>query len=92
MKKSLLTVACASLLLATACKNNKQMDNPFLGEWNTPYNIPDFEKIKPEHYLPAFDEGMKQQKSEIDAIVNNTEAPSLPSALTLKRWKLSQRR
>lgn len=57
------------------------MDNPFLGEWNTPYNIPDFEKIKPEHYLPAFDEGMKQQKAEIDAIVNNTEAPSFENTI-----------
>ena len=81
MKKSLLTIACATLLLATACKNNKQMDNPFLGEWNTPYNIPDFEKIKPEHYLPAFDEGMKRQKAEIDAIVNNPEAPTFANTI-----------
>ena len=43
MKKSLLIIGCAMLLLATACKNKNDMDNPFFGEWNTPYGIPDFE-------------------------------------------------
>ncbi|MBQ6956849.1 MAG: M3 family metallopeptidase [Bacteroidales bacterium] len=81
MNKTTILFACATLLLATACKNNKQMDNPFLGEWNTPYDIPDFEKIKPEHYLPAFEEGMKRQKAEIDDIVNNQEAPTFGNTI-----------
>ena len=81
MKKSLLIIGCATLLLATACKNKNDMDNPFFGEWNTPYGIPDFEKIKPEHYMPAFEEGMKRQKAEIDAIVNNSEAPTFENTI-----------
>ncbi len=82
MKKSLLIAGCATLLMVTACKNKgNDMDNPFFGEWNTPYNIPDFEKIKPEHYMPAFEEGMKRQKAEIDAIVNNTEAPTFANTI-----------
>ncbi len=81
MKKNLLIIGCAALLLTTACKNKQSMDNPFFGEWNTPYNIPDFEKIKPEHYMPAFEEGMKQQKAEIDAIVNNPEAPTFENTI-----------
>lgn len=81
MKKTLLTISCAALLLATGCKNKKEMDNPFLGEWNTPYNIPDFEKIKPEHYIPAFEEGMKRQKTEIEAIMNNPEAPTFENTI-----------
>ncbi|MBR4715436.1 MAG: peptidase M3, partial [Bacteroidales bacterium] len=81
MKKSLLIIGCATLLLATACKNKNDMDNPFFGEWNTPYGIPDFEKIKPEHYMPAFEEGMKRQKAEIDAIVNNSEAPTFANTI-----------
>ncbi len=72
MKKSLLILACAGLALATGCKQ-KDMDNPFLAEWNTPYGIPDFEKIKPEHYLPAFDAAMQQQNDNIDAIVYNPQ-------------------
>ncbi len=82
IKKSILIAGCATLLMVTACKNKgNDMDNPFFGEWNTPYNIPDFEKIKPEHYMPAFEEGMKRQKAEIDAIVNNTEAPTFANTI-----------
>ncbi len=91
MKKTLLTIGCAALLLMTACKNKNNMENPFLaafpadeqtqGQWNTPYNIPDFKKIKPEHYMPAFEEGIKRQKAEIDAIVNNSEAPTFANTI-----------
>lgn len=81
MNKRLLIIGCAALTLAAACKNKDNMDNPFFGEWNTPYGIPDFEKIKPEHYMPAFEEGIKQQKAEIDAIANNTEAPTFANTI-----------
>ena len=57
------------------------MDNPFFAPWGTPYEIPDFAKIKTEHYMPAFQEGMKQQLEEIDAIVNNSEAPSFENTI-----------
>ncbi len=76
------------MLLFAGCKNNSDTmdstnlkDNPFLSEWNTPYNIPDFSRIKPEHYMPAFEEGMRQQKAEIDAIVNNSEAPTFENTV-----------
>lgn len=81
MNKRLLIIGCAALTLMAACKNKDNMDNPFFGEWNTPYGIPDFEKIKPEHYMPAFEEGIKQQKAEIDAIANNTEAPTFANTI-----------
>ena len=66
-------------LMATGCKKN--MDNPFFSSWGTPYEIPDFGKIKTEHYMPAFEEGMKQQMAEIDAIVNNPEAPTFENTV-----------
>lgn len=81
MNKKISIIACAALLLATGCKNKDTMDNPFFGEWNTPYNIPDFEKIKPEHYIPAFEEGMKLQKAEIEAIANNNDAPTFANTI-----------
>ena len=80
MKKTLIIAAAATLLL-TGCKNQKEMDNPFFAEWNTPYEIPDFGRIKTEHYMPAFREGMKQQMAEIDAIVNNSEAPTFENTV-----------
>ena len=56
-------------------------DNPFMQEWNTPYGVPPFEKIKIEHYLPAFKEGMRQQNEIIDNIVNNTEDPTFGNTI-----------
>ena len=80
MKKTLFIAGfAAATLLTTGCK--KSMDNPFFTEWGTPYEIPDFGKIKTEHYMPAFEEGMKQQTAEIDAIVNNPEAPTFENTI-----------
>ncbi|MBR6441503.1 MAG: M3 family metallopeptidase [Bacteroidales bacterium] len=79
MKRTLLTLCCAAMLLTTGCK--KTMENPFFTAWDTPYGIPDFQKIKPEHYMPAFEEGMKRQKAEIDSIVNNPEAPTFENTV-----------
>ncbi|MBQ6237112.1 MAG: M3 family metallopeptidase [Bacteroidales bacterium] len=81
MNKRLIIIGCAALTLMAACKNKDNMDNPFFGEWNTPYGIPDFEKIKPEHYMPAFEEGIARQKAEIDAIANNSEAPTFANTI-----------
>ena len=79
-KTTLVALGFAAMtLLATGCK--KTMDNPFFNEWGTPYEIPDFAKIKTEHYMPAFEEGMKRQMEEIDAIVNNSEAPTFANTV-----------
>lgn len=79
--KRILIMGCAVIAMVTACKNDKEMENPFFGEWNTPYNIPDFERIKPEHYMPAFEEGIKRHNAEIEAIVNNSEAPTFANTV-----------
>ena len=84
--KHTLFLAAAATLLAVGCQNKQSNNmndtaNPFFAEWNTPYNIPDFSRIKPEHYMPAFEEGIRQQKSEIDAIVNNTETPTFENTI-----------
>jgi len=81
MKKNHLLIAglAAATLLTSGCK--KSMDNPFFSQWGTPYEIPDFAKIKTEHYMPAFEEGMKRQMAEIDAIVNNPDAPTFENTI-----------
>ena len=81
MKKSLFTIAVASLVVMSACKNRDNMDNPFFSDWGTPYNIPAFEKIKPEHYMPAFEEGMRRQNAAIDSIVNNPEPATFENTI-----------
>lgn len=87
MKRNIciMTMVVATALLTSGCKDKNEetvlKDNPFMEEWDTPYGVPPFDKIKPEHYLPAFEEGMKQQKENIEAIVNSTEEPTFANTI-----------
>jgi peptidyl-dipeptidase Dcp len=50
--------------------------NPFLSEYNTPFDVPPFGRIKTEHYLPAIRSGIEEQKSEIENIISNSKKPT----------------
>ena len=80
MKRTILMAAAAMLLLA-GCKDKKDMENPFFSAWNTPYEIPDFQRIKLEHYMPAFQEGILRHEQEVQAIVDNPEAPTFENTV-----------
>lgn len=56
-------------------------DNPFFQSWNTPYGAPPFDLIKPEHFLPAFERGMAESAADIEAIANNSEAPTFENTM-----------
>ena len=77
--KKLFYFLAAVMVFTSCCK--KTAENPFFVEWDTPYGIPPFEQIQYEHYAPAFTEGIKQQQAEIDAIINNPEAPTFDNTL-----------
>ncbi len=83
MKKQLIAAfASASLLVACGqSENENDMTNPFLETYNTPFEVPPFDKIKNEHFAPALREGMKQQQDEIDAIVNNSDSPTFENTI-----------
>lgn len=70
----LLFFACVAMML-TSCKNpSKQVqkpENPFFAGFDTPFGVPAFDQIDTTDYLPAFQEGIKQQSAEIQAIVDN---------------------
>jgi Zn-dependent oligopeptidase len=55
--------------------------NPLNQHFSTPYNTAPFSKIKTEDFLPAFKKSISKAKAEIDAIVNNKEAPSFENTL-----------
>ena len=78
MKNAFLLLFIAGLLL---CSCLKQEENPLFSEFDTPFQVPPFDKIQEEHYLPAFKEGMEQENMEIDAIVNNPEAPTFENTI-----------
>ncbi len=71
--------------MMAACTQTK--NNPFLEEWNTPYGIPPFEKIRLADYIPAIKAGIEEQNKELEAILNNQDAPSFEN--TVAAYELS---
>lgn len=67
--------------------------NPFLTPYDTPFQIPPFERIEISDYLPALKEGIRQQKEEIEAIVNNLQKPTFDNTILAmeKSGELSSR-
>ena len=55
--------------------------NPFFVVSNLPYQAPRFDLIKNEHYQPALERGMAEQRAEVDAIANNPEAPTFENTI-----------
>ena len=55
--------------------------NPFFEDYDTPYQIPPFEKIKEAHYMPAFNQGMEEQLDEIDVITGNPNSPTFENTI-----------
>lgn len=56
-------------------------ENPLLTESQLPYGAPQFDKIRAEHYLPAFRQAISEAKADVDAIVNNPDAPDFPNTI-----------
>ena len=77
MTKKLL-IAGSALALICSCNS---MENPLLKESSAPFGAPEFDKIKNEHYLPAFEAGIAEAKAEIDAIVANQEEPTFENTI-----------
>jgi peptidyl-dipeptidase Dcp len=76
-----------SLIIATtACnqegeKQNDMSNNPLLQEWNTPFGVPPFDKIKNSDYLPAFRYAMQEQNENIAVIINNQDVMSFDNTI-----------
>ncbi|MEN8793569.1 MAG: peptidase M3, partial [Flavobacteriales bacterium] len=85
MKKTIL-LALSSIVLI-ACNNPKstnktvERENPILQEWDTPFGLPPFDKIQSEDYLPAYKIALAEHQADIDAIINNTEAPTFKNTI-----------
>ena len=77
MKIKLITVA---ILLMNFGMINAQ-NNPLLGEFKTPHQTAPFNEIKNEHFIPAFQESIKQGEAEIAAIIANTSAPTFENTI-----------
>ena len=85
-KLFIMSLVMASAILGGACKKKTAADdslagNPFMKEWDTPYGVPPFDQIKTTDYLPAIQEGIRQQKENIQAICDNSEAPTFANTI-----------
>ena len=78
MKKKVLTMLLASTVLAATAATNPFFDYK---NWKTPHGTYPFNEIHAEHYMPAFEEAMRQGLRDIDNIVNNPAAPTFANTI-----------
>lgn len=88
MKKALIIFIMTFGLIFTACTKNSETpeeitstENPFFSEYNTPFKVPPFTRIKPEHFIPAYERGMEEHRADIEAIINNPEGPTFENTI-----------
>ena len=73
-----LFIGVLSFNMSAQTMNN---DNPFFNEYTTPFQTPPFDQIRNEHFLPAFEEGIKLERAELDVIINNTDKPTFENTI-----------
>ena len=71
----------ALTMALVGCGGDNIANNPLVKEWNTPYQTPPFSEIKLKHYEPAIDYAIELNRADIDAIVNNPEAPTFENTI-----------
>lgn len=82
MKKSIIIPLTIMAFAATAChRGDSTENNPLLTTPTTPYGTPQFDKIKIEHYEPAFNVALAEARSDIEAIVRNPEPPTFDNTI-----------
>jgi len=81
MKTKLCLFFILTLVISINQAQENKINNPFFTKWKTPFQTPPFSGIKLKHYLPAFEEGIKQQKAEIEAITANKMKPSFANTI-----------
>ena len=84
MKKYFLFSIMILLAISSCKQKSKDMsdqNNPFFSKFDTPYEVPDFDGLREEHYLPAYQYAIKIHNEEIAAITNNTEPPDFANTI-----------
>jgi peptidyl-dipeptidase Dcp len=66
--------------MMVSCQQAKDQ-NPFLTEWDTPFGTPPFHLIQDDHYIPAYNEAIKQNNAEIEVIINNADEPNFENTI-----------
>lgn len=78
LKRTVIILAASCMMYSCATKTES---NPFFTEFQTEYGVPPFDKIKLEHYEPAFLKGIEEQNQQIKAIIENADAPTFDNTI-----------
>ncbi len=84
MRNALICLSFLLLVLAGCGRkagDARSADNPFFAEFDTPFGVPPFEAIRPEHFPAAFERGMAEQRKEIKAITSDRRRPDFSNTL-----------
>lgn len=86
MKNILMTAGLAVVLVACNAPQKSggtdpSVSNPFFAECATPFGVPPFDQVEIAHYKPALLKGMEEHAKEVEAIVNNPEAPTFENTI-----------
>jgi len=79
VKRFFLMMLAGSFII-TSCTKKADI-NPLLANYDTPFEVPPFDKVKIEHFAPAFDSAMALHKSEMEAILSNSEEPTYENTI-----------
>ncbi len=79
IKKTLTILAASCMMYSLYYKNRKVI--LFFTEFQTEYGVPSFDKIKLEHYEPAFLKGIEEQNQNIEAIIESPEVPTFENTI-----------
>jgi peptidyl-dipeptidase Dcp len=66
---------------AQAAKAAAQVANPLIAAWTSPDDVPPYDRIKPEHFMPAFDKGLAEARQDIARIASNRSAPTFANTI-----------
>lgn len=80
MNKTILILIVLIMVTVFSCKK-EQSDNPLLTKWDTPFEVPPFDKIKDSHFESAFEAAMKEQNENIKKIIGNSEEPTFENTI-----------
>lgn len=81
MKTNLLLILFLAIMISSCSQKKTETENPFFSDFNTPFNVPPFDKIQNAHYIPAFEQGIKEHDAELEKIINNSEEPSFSNTI-----------
>ena len=85
MKKAIVISVALSVFVLAGCgaktESPASAENPFFVEWTTPFGVPPFEQIQEDHFLPAFERAIAEERAEVEAVAANPDEPTFDNTL-----------